>query len=55
MKLENSDYNAFLLQVKVAPDLIKDFNKFKKKHGLNTNQALKKILITFFSNPKTND
>ena len=52
-KLTNEDFNEYLVQSKLEPELFKKFHKYLQKNKLNRSSGIKKILNIFFSNSKT--
>tara|TARA_B100000700_G_C14414961_1_gene565391 strand:+ start:240 stop:464 length:225 start_codon:yes stop_codon:yes gene_type:complete len=56
-KLTNLDFNEYLVQSKLEPELFKKFYSWLQVNKLNRSSGLKKILNTFFSSTeiKNND
>ena len=52
-KLTNEDFNEYLVQSKLEPELFKKFYKYLQKNNLNRSSGIKKILNIFFSNSET--
>ena len=52
-KLTNEDFNEYLVQSKLEPELFKKFYKYLQKNKLNRSSGIKKILNIFFSNSET--
>ena len=52
-KLTNEDFNEYLVQSKLEPELFKKFYKYLQKNKLNRPSGIKKILNIFFSNQET--
>ena len=52
-KLTNEDFNEYLGQSKLEPELFKKFYKYLQKNKLNRSSGIKKILNIFFSNQET--
>ena len=52
-KLTNEDFNEYLVQSKLEPELFKKLYKYLQKNNLNKSSGIKKILNIFFSNSET--
>jgi len=50
-KLTNEDFNEYLIQSKLEPNLYKKYYKYLKINGLNRSSGIKHILKIFFSKP----
>tara|TARA_B100000965_G_C19559600_1_gene743873 strand:+ start:1110 stop:1334 length:225 start_codon:yes stop_codon:yes gene_type:complete len=51
--LTDLDFNEYLVQSKLEPELFKKFYKYLQKNKLNRSSGIKKILNIFFSNSET--